>query len=277
MSPVNPFVLNDKTITSTFLDNLRIEGWPTKQHRPTRALDRRVIGGKFAESVVGTSTVNGGGPTLHQDADADRFGRLLFGCSGENSPSRVCGDATVAPNRHPDGHAYQLFDFPLEGPGRQCRGAHRPVSAVYLWNHLSQSTALRIEVVKYFVVMVVFAHVSKQRVPRINNCWHAKDSSQQEASMAVILASAVVVMVWCRDRLRGLTPGSHAVSHQAQLIASERAGCAWYDSVGSNDSINDASDSGADGGSFTLIQRRQHTDRAARQLRSPLSRSRLAE
>jgi len=177
MSPVNPFVLNDKTITSTFLDNLRIEGEPTKQHRPSRALDRRVIGGEFAESVVSTSTVNGGGPTLHQDADADRFGRLLFGCSGENGPSRVCGDATVAPNRHPDGHTYQLFDFPLEGPGRQCRGAHLPVSAVYLWNHLAQSTALRIEVAKYFVVMVVFAHVSKQRVPRINNCWHAKDSS----------------------------------------------------------------------------------------------------
>jgi hypothetical protein len=146
--------------------------------RVSRALDRRLIGGKFAESVVSTSTVNGGGPTLHQDADADRFGRLLFGCSGENSPSRVCGDATVAPNRHPDGHAYQLFDFPLEGPGRECRGAHLSVSAVYLWNHLTQSTALRIEVAKYFVVMVVFAHVSKQRVPSINNCWHAKDSSQ---------------------------------------------------------------------------------------------------
>jgi hypothetical protein len=71
--------------------------------RVSRALDRRVIGGKFAESVVSTSSVNGGGPTLHQDADADRFGRLLFGCSGQNSPSRVCGDATVAPNRHPDG------------------------------------------------------------------------------------------------------------------------------------------------------------------------------
>jgi hypothetical protein len=155
--------------------------------RVSRALDRRVIGGKFAESVVSTSSVNGGGPTLHQDADADRFGRLLFGCSGQNSPSRVCGDATVAPNRHPDGHAYQLFDFPLEGPGRQCRGAHLPVSAVYLWNHLTQSTALRIEVAKYFVVMVVVAHVSKQRVPRLNNCWHANDSSQQEASMAVIL------------------------------------------------------------------------------------------
>jgi hypothetical protein len=131
--------------------------------RVSRALDRRVIGGKFAESVVSTSSVNGGGPTLHQDADADRFGRLLFGCSGQNSPSRVCGDATVAPNRHPDGHAYQLFDFPLEGPGRQCRGAHLPVSAVYLWNHLTQSPALRIEVAKYFVVMVVFAHVSNQR------------------------------------------------------------------------------------------------------------------
>ena len=35
--------------------------------------------------------------------------------------------------------------------------------------------------------------------------------------MAVILPSAVVAMVWCRDSLRGLTPGSNAVSHQAQF------------------------------------------------------------
>jgi hypothetical protein len=38
-----------------------------------------------------------------------------------------------------------------------------------------------------------------------------------------------------------------------QLNRPERAARAWYDSVGSNDCTKDASDSGADGGSFTLI------------------------
>jgi len=67
------------------------------------ALNSRVSGGEeFAESVVGTSTVDGGRPTLHEEADADRFGRLFFGCSCENGAPCVCGDATVAPVHHPD-------------------------------------------------------------------------------------------------------------------------------------------------------------------------------
>jgi hypothetical protein len=137
-------------------------------------LSRRVGGGELAESVVGTGAVNGGWSTLHEEADTDRFGRLFFGCSGENRASRVRGNATVAPVHHPDGQRHQLFDFPIEGTWRQHCGAHLRESAIYLWNHLSQSTALRIEVIEY--VLIVLDHVTNQQLRRLDNCRPATDS-----------------------------------------------------------------------------------------------------
>ena len=117
-------------------------------------------------------TVNGGqGPFFH-DADANRFGHLLFRCFQQEQPSRVCGGATVAPDPPRQSHfPISSLDFPLEGPGRRATVLRVPVSAVCLWNNLltRSHTACGFAVAaSCFMVMVVLADVHKTTGASIN-------------------------------------------------------------------------------------------------------------
>ncbi len=152
---------------------------PNPKHRRVASLcatrcslgrSRRSTGGigEFAEGGVGPGTVNGGRPTVHEDADTDGFGGFFFGGAGTSGGLGVRGDAAVAACYDPDGHRDEFFDFFVQCARGQRGAAHLSESAVDPGDHLPQRAVLRIEVIEYVVVVVVFVHDGHNTYTRIS-------------------------------------------------------------------------------------------------------------
>ncbi len=69
---------------------------------------------EFAECVVGSGAMDGGGSAAHEEGDADGLGGFGTGGSGVGSGPSVRGDAAVTALDHTDGQRDEFLGFSVE-------------------------------------------------------------------------------------------------------------------------------------------------------------------